>query len=114
MPFQLGILLQRYMWALPSLLFALIACAVILAQWRKAPRAFFWALLGFGLQLFLSVINPLVYLAIEDWVKDGSGRHWAFNVTGVIFGLLYVVAQVLLLVAILAGRSKPPVVNQDG
>src|SRR5450432_1250349 len=94
---------------LPRVIICLLACIVILAKWRDAPRGALWALLGFGLALVLCFVMPVGQSIIQHWVlQDGdrASRMWAFSAFGMIGSILQAVIYVFLLVAIFAGRSK--------
>jgi hypothetical protein len=94
---------------LPRVIICLVACIVILAKWRDAPRGALWALLGFGLALILCFVMPVGQSIIQHWVlqdSDRASRMWAFSAFGMIGSILQAVIYVFLLVAIFAGRSK--------
>lgn len=94
---------------LPRVIICLLACIVILAKWRDAPRGALWALLGFGLALILCFVMPVGQSIIQHRVfqdSDRETRMWALSAFGLIDSILQAVVYVFLLVAVFAGRSK--------
>ena len=95
---------------LPTLLVSLVAVVLILGRWRQAPGACLWALVGFGLALFLCLANPLGQTLLRHWVLESgqqASRVWAFSAFGICSSVLHAVIYVCLLMAILAGRAQP-------
>ena len=98
-------ILPRYV---ATLLVSLVAVVVLLTRWKRASRGALWALAGFGLLLFLSLTCPLGQAIIQKWVfQDGDRvkRVWALTAFGMSSSVLYALSNLLLLVAIFAGRS---------
>jgi hypothetical protein len=98
---------------LPRVIICLVAVVVVLAKWREARGGALWALLGFGLALILCFVMPVGQNMIQHWVfqdADRANRMWAFSAFGMIGSVLQAVIYLLLLVAILAGRSKTDLV----
>jgi hypothetical protein len=94
---------------LPRLIICVLACIVILAKWRDAPRGALWALLGFGLALILCFVMPVGQSLVQHWVfqsGDRESRMWAYSAFGMLGSILQAVIYVFLLVAVFAGRSK--------
>ena len=106
----LSMFLSMFAMSLPTLVVCLVATVVILTRWRQAPGGALWALLGFGLALFLCFAMPLGQTVLRQWVfqsGETQSRIWAFTAFSVVLSVLHAVIYVFLLVAIFAGRSKP-------
>ncbi len=94
---------------LPRVIISLVACLVILAKWRDAPKGALWALLGFGLALVLCFVMPVGQAVLQNWALQNGNREtrmWAFSAFGMIGSVLQAVIYIFLLVAVFAGRSK--------
>ena len=107
--FPFRILLSMFAMYLPILIVCLVAGVVIVLKWRQAASGSVWALLGFGLALFLCIAVPIVQSLLQYWAfQNGAqqARMWVFSAFGIVSALLHAVVYVLLLVAIFAGRTK--------
>lgn len=107
---QFQIFFSMFAIYLPTLLVSLVAVVLILGRWRQAPGASLWALLGFGLALFLCFANPLAQTLLRQWVLESgqqASRMWAFSAFGICSSVLHAVIYLFLLMAILAGRPRP-------
>ena len=99
---------------LPTLIVCLAACIVILSKRGAASRATLWALMGFGLVLLLCIVMPVMHTLVQGWVFQSghnSDRIWAFTAVSIVWSVLHAGAYVFLLLAILAGRTKPESAN---
>jgi hypothetical protein len=93
----------------PTMIVCLVAGFVILGRWQEAPRASFWAALGFGVVLVFCFVLPLAHTMLQHWVLDSgerASRMWAFTALSVAASVLHAVVYVLLLTAIYAGRGS--------
>jgi hypothetical protein len=111
---QLKVFLSMFSMTLPTLLVCLVAGVVILTRWRQTTSASLWALLGFGLALFLCFAMPLGQTLLQQWVlhsEERQSRVWAFSAFAILGSVLRAVIYALLLVAIYAGRRKPGAAN---
>ncbi len=107
---QIKIFLSMFSAYLPTLLVCLVAGIMILTKWRQASSASPWALLGFGLALFLCFAMPIGHTLLQHWVLQSGEREsrmWAFGAFSFLGSVMYALVYVFLLVAIFAGRSKP-------
>jgi hypothetical protein len=107
---QVQIFLSMFAMHLPTFIVCLVAGIVILGRRRQAFAASLWALLAFGLALFLCFANPLGQALLRRWVFESgetASRVWAFTAFGVFNSVLHAVIYAFLLMAILAGRSQP-------
>jgi hypothetical protein len=104
--------ISMFVYQLPALAVCLAAVIVILVKWKQSPRAALWALLGFGLILFIGIVMPVVQTAIQYWMfqnRDSSGLvrgSWAVGVVGIVWTVLHAVSYVFLLIAVFAGRPR--------
>jgi hypothetical protein len=92
----------------------LTAGVIILTKWKQKSSASLWALLGFGLGLILCFVIPIGQTILQQWVfleGQPQSRMWAFTAFSAICSVLHGVVYALLLMAVLAGRSKPDVAN---
>lgn len=95
---------------LPTLIVCVIALAVILVNWKRAPRAAVWAAMGFGLTLVICLAMPALHALLQRWVFQGSdqaGRVWTFTALSLAWSALHAGSYALLLVAVFSGRPKP-------
>ena len=102
--------LSMFAMYLPMVLVCLGAGVVVLIKWRNAPTAALWALLGFGLGLFLCFAMPIGHTLLQQWVfrsGEQASRMWVFSTFSIAGSVLHAVVYVFLLVAIFAGRLKP-------
>jgi len=107
---QIKQFLSMFVMYLPTLIVCLVAGGVILTRWRQASSGALWALLGFGLALFLCFAMPIGLTMINHWVfqsGETQSRIWALRTFSMVGSVLYAVIYAFLLVAIFAGRSKP-------
>ena len=107
--FPIKVFLSTFAMYLPILIVCLAAGVVIILKWRQAGSASVWALLGFGLALFLCFAVPIGQSLLQYWVfQSGAqrGRVWVFTAFGIASALLHALVYSLLLVAIFAGRPK--------
>jgi hypothetical protein len=94
---------------LPRIIVCIVACIVILAKWRDAPRGALFAFLGFGLALILCFVMPVGQSLLQHWVfpnADRESRMWGFAAFGMTGSILQALSYVFLLVAVFAGRPK--------
>jgi hypothetical protein len=110
-PELIKIFLPTFLGYLPTLIVCLAAGLIILTKWRQAPSGSLWALLGFGLTLILCFAMPIGQAMFQQWLLhhlgDRGSRMWPFYTFGILASVLQALSYVFLLVAILAGRSKP-------
>ncbi len=102
----------RYLVQMPALLVALAGCLVVLARRRQAPRGSTWALLGFGLAVVLGLIIPVGEVMSQRWMMESHETRaevgYVLTSLSLLWNTLHAVVYVLLLVAVFAGRSIPP------
>ena len=102
---------SRFVYQLPTLAVCLAAMVVIFIKWKQSPSAAMWALLGFGLIVFVAIVMPLVQTVIQYWIfqdRDSgnmAGRSWVFGAVSIIWAVLHAVSYLFLLIAVFAGRS---------
>lgn len=97
-------MLQGILFNLPSLLVCAAAVAVVLSRSRQLRGAVHWALLGFGLSLFVCVVSPITWPLV--WRFLGPR---VFNVLlSVFWSLVHAASYGCLLLAVLAGRETTP------
>lgn len=96
---------------LPGLIVALAGIIVCLVKWNQSPQGAKWALLGFGLSLFLCIAMPIANTFIQQWMIHSGGnqteRLWFYSAFAIVSSVLHALVYVLLLVGVFAGRSKP-------
>ena len=101
---------------LPALIVALAGILVCLAKWNQSPQGAKWALLGFGLSLFLSIAMPIVNTFIQQWLMHSGGNlkehMWVYSAFAIVSSVLHALVYVFLLIAVFAGRSKPTEATQ--
>ncbi len=101
-------ILQSFAIQLPILLVCLVAAVVVLTKWRQGLRASIWALLGFGLALFLCFAIPLAQSLAHYWaMQRGASVSATFTGLAVLWSMLRAISYALLLVAVFAERSAP-------
>jgi formate hydrogenlyase subunit 3/multisubunit Na+/H+ antiporter MnhD subunit len=97
---------------LPGIIVAVAAILVCLAKREQSPQGAKWALLGFGLSLFLSIAWPIANTFIQQWMIHGGGhqteRMWVYSAMAIVSSVLHALVYVFLLIAVFAGRSTPP------
>jgi hypothetical protein len=95
---------------LPIIIVSLVACVLIVTRWKQLGPASFWALSGFGLTLILGVAMPGVCTILTSGVLGSLNQTMttrAYSVFAIVSSVLYAIALVLLLLAVLAGRTRP-------
>lgn len=96
---------------LPGLIVALAGIIVCLAKWNQSPQGAKWALMGFGLSLFISLAWPIVNTLLQQSMIHGGGnqteRIWVYSAMAIVSSVLHALVYVLLLAGVFAGRSKP-------
>lgn len=108
--FFLNLLLNH----LPIIIVSLVACVLIVTRWKQLGPASCWALSGFGLNLILGVAMPAVYMILNTGVLGHLNQTMttrAYSIIAICSSVLYAIALVLLLLAILAGRSTSTSAN---
>ena len=93
---------------IPVLVICFVACVVILARWKEAPKAALWALLGFGLATLLGFVVPATQTGLQTWIRQSG--HTAEGIQamaglGFLWSVLRAISYLLLLTAIFSGRS---------
>ncbi len=115
-PFR--ILLSTLPVYLPNLVVCFVAAVVLIVLWRRASSGAIWGLLGFGLLFLVYIVSPVGQAFLQQWVfQDGdrAQRVWAFSAFAFANSAMGAVGHLLLLVAILAGRSVPePAAGSSG
>ena len=102
----LQIYFKMFLVSLPPLIVCLCACVVILSMWK---RELLWALLGFGLRLFISLGIPITQAYAQSWVihtGNVTSYTWVFAVLGVFWSVLHACVYVLLFVASIEAGKK--------
>lgn len=95
---------------LPTLIVCVIGLAVVIVNWKRAPRGAIWALLAFALALVIYLGMPALHTVLQRWVFQGSdqaSRVWVFTAVSLVWSTLHAGSYALLLVAVFAGRPKP-------
>jgi hypothetical protein len=103
---SLSIYFKMFAVNLPPLIVCLGACGVILSMWK---RELLWALLGFGLGLFISIGAPISQAYAQSWVvQTGNVANytWIFAALGGFWSLLHACVYVLLFVASIEAGKK--------
>jgi len=97
-------MLRGILFNLPSLLVCAAGVAVVVGRAKQLRGALFWALLGFGLALFVSVASPVTWPLV--WRFLGPR---VFNVLlSVFWSLAHAASYGCLLLAVLGGRETTP------
>ena len=94
---------------LPSIIVSLVACVLIVTRWKQLGPASFWALSGFGLTLILGVGMPAVYMILNSGVLGSLNQTMtmeAYSIISICSSVLYAIALVFLLLAVLPGRTS--------
>ena len=92
----------------PVLVICFVACVVILARWKEAPKAALWALLGFGLAALLGFVVPAAQTGLQTWIRQTGHTvegTQAMAGLGFLWSVLRAISYLLLLIAIFSGRS---------
>ena len=93
---------------IPVLVICFVACVVILARWKEAPKAALWALLGFGLAALIAFIAPAAQTGLQTWIRQSGHTAEGLQAMaglGFLWSVLRAISYLLLLIAIFAGRS---------
>lgn len=101
----LSIYVKLFLVSLPPMIVCLGACVALLSMWK---REFLWALLGFGLGLFISLAAPITQACAQSWVvQTGNVANytWVFAVLGGFWSVLHACVYVLLFVAVFEARK---------
>jgi len=95
---------------LPIIIVSLVACGLVVTRWKQLGPTSFWALSGFGLTLILGIAMPAVYTILNIGVLGSLNQRtttWAYSIIVICSSVLYAIALVFLLFAVLIGRSPP-------
>ena len=107
---QLTLFFSLFVNQLPMLLVCLVAIGLVLTRWRQKSPALPWALMGFGLALFLCFAIPVAQLALQNWVMSSSGemsrRATIWGAISIFWSILHALSYGLLAVAIFVGQSQ--------
>ena len=114
--YQIKLLLSLFAIQLPTLLVCFVAGIVILGRWKQGSKGSMWALLAFGLTAVLCFGIPVTQTAVQDWVRH-SGYTMSESASvmagvSIVWSVLRAVTYALLLMAVFAGRSRPPPVSR--
>ena len=104
-------LAQNLLYQVPSLLVCLVACVLVILDWRRGGKASLWALLGFGTVVVLGAVVPVAYAFLTARMVSGggtaqSGMASVMAVVGFGSALLHAMGYVFLLLAVLNGRAQ--------
>ncbi len=107
--FTLTVTLSMFLTQLPVLIVCFTAAVVVLMKWKQGGAGSIWALLGFGLAVFLGVAIPVVQGAAQFWMHQGDNvaqRASILGALGFVWSFLRAATYALLLIAVFAGRSN--------
>lgn len=103
--------LSMFPYYLPMMVVCIVGLVVAINRWRQAPEASLWAVLGFGIALFICLGMPVAQVLARSWAL-GDGHHseriWVFGVLSFAGSILHAAVYAFLLVAIYTGRQKRP------
>jgi hypothetical protein len=102
-----GILLP-ILYMLPGVAVCAAGVVVVLSRSNQLRPAVPWALLGFGLSLFVGVVSPFAWHVVSRLLPGGASRELFHALLSVFWSFLHAASYGCLLVAILAGREKTP------
>ena len=107
---ELMLVFYQVLASAPSLLLCLVACTLVILDWRRGGRVSLWAVLGFGLAGLICIGAPLAMLfaflsRVSSGVSEGS-QFRALLLSGLILGVLQAVAMSFLLAAVLSARPQ--------
>ena len=95
---------------LPKLIVCVIGIFMVLGRRQQLAGASTWALLGFGLFSVICFLGPATQVLIQHWMREtGDYKKSAllFGGLGFFWSVMNAVATVMLLLAIIGGRTKP-------
>lgn len=94
---------------IPLMLVCIVALVMIVGRWNDFPKAAMWATCGFGIELLVCVVAPIVQVVVGRFVMGAVGYgnvSWIYMGLAVVWGLLRGVGYGCLLAAVLAERGK--------
>jgi hypothetical protein len=107
---QLTLLFSMFAYELPMLLVCVIAIGLLLTRRQQRSPALPWALMGFGLALFLCFALPIGQWAMQNWIMSSgaaaSSRASVYGVVSIFWSILHALSYGLLAIAILVGSSQ--------
>jgi hypothetical protein len=91
-------------WRLPYLIIPIVGICICLVRWKQNPKVSSIALIAF----LLSIVNELVWVCFGLWNFLGESRSAVkyLIVFKCVAMLLYILSQILLLIAIFGWRSS--------
>jgi hypothetical protein len=107
-PAAFKVFLQMFLLSLPAIIVCLGACIVILGKWKSNSSWPLWALLGFGLAMFIGIAAPFTQALAQSWVLQGGNTAspvWIYSMLAGFWSVLRACAYILLFVAVLEGRQ---------
>ena len=103
-------LISGFVPQVPVLAICLTAVVLTLTRWQRGSNASLWALLGFGLALFLCFAIPIGQTVMSQWMMHGgeqvARRASIFGSLSLLWSALRAVSYALLLVAFFSGRAE--------
>ena len=95
----------------PGIILCFIACVVVVIRWNEVPaRSASWAMMGFGLSVFLGIAVPISQVILQPWIAthgDSAQRMMIFTGIAMLWSALRGVSYLCLLFALYTRRTAP-------
>lgn len=107
-------LILSQLWNLPAIALAIAGIVLALVRWKKHPTVSLVALIAFSLLLATRLISAALF-AYQYWqiTSDGAPVIGFYGIVQGALGLMSILSQVLMLLAIFGWRDRVPAISEQ-